>query len=258
MKTLNYIVIEDENLVARMLIEMITKLRPNYRLLQVIGSVNESVSYFDNNPDTDALIFMDIALSDGKCFDIFERCTINNPIIFTTSHDEWAIKAFKVNSIDYLLKPVEEDELLQAIMKYESHVSMRTNHDALLYEKLLATIDSQNKYHQRLLINYGNRYITIDTDSIAFFDADDKYVSLHSIDGKEYLVDYKLKELTEMLPPATFYRLSRSCIASRNIIREVKKTDQGRLKIYFKPPYQERVEIVSALNRNSFLGWYGR
>ena len=258
MKTLSYIVIEDENLVARMLIEMITKLRPNYRLLQVIGSVNESVSYLGNNLDTDTLIFMDIALSDGRCFDIFEKCIVNNPIIFTTSHDEWALKAFKVNSIDYLLKPIEEDDLLQAIVKYENQVNLRSNYDAILYEKLLATINSQHKYHQRLLINYGIRYITIDIDSIAFFDADDKYVSLHSIDGKEYLVDYKLKELTEMLPPTVFYRLSRSCIASRNIIREVKRIDQGRLKIYFKAPYQFKEEIVSALNKNGFLEWYGR
>lgn len=168
MKTLSYIVIEDENLVARMLIEMITKLRPNYRLLQVIGSVNESVSYLGNNLDTDTLIFMDIALSDGRCFDIFEKCIVNNPIIFTTSHDEWALKAFKVNSIDYLLKPIEEDDLLQAIVKYENQVNLRSNYDAILYEKLLATINSQHKYHQRLLINYGNRYITIDIDSIAF------------------------------------------------------------------------------------------
>lgn len=258
MKTLNYIVIEDENLVARMLIGMMARLRPDYNLLCVMGSVRESVSYFQNISESDTLIFMDIALADGQCFDIFDRCTVKNPIIFTTSHDEWAIKAFKVNSIDYLLKPVEEEELLNAIIKYEQRVERHCDQNVFMYEKLLATINNQQKYHQRLLVNCGNRYLTIDTDVIAFFDADDKYVTLFTVHGKEYLVDYKLKELANMLPPNVFYRLSRSCIASRSIIREVKKIDQGRLKIYFKAPYQTREEIVSALHRNDFLEWYGR
>ena len=119
MNMMNYIIIEDELFGARMLAEAIGRLRPSYRLLCILGTVRESVDYFRRHPDDDSLVFMDVELSDGQCFEIFNQCRVGNPIIFTTSHDEWAIRAFRVNSIDYLLKPIEDGDLLRAAEKHE-------------------------------------------------------------------------------------------------------------------------------------------
>lgn len=257
MNTMNYIVIEDEMLAARMLVESIGRLRPSYVLLHVFGSIRESVEYFRRNPADDSLVFMDVELSDGQCFEIFNRCQVGNPIVFTTSHDEWAIRAFRVNSIDYLLKPVEDEELLRAIEKHEYQVSVAES-NVRRYLSLLSSLGERRRYQERLLVNCRNRYVAVTVGEISFFDADDKYVTLHTFSGQEYPVDYKLKELVELLPPELFHRISRSCIVNRNAIREVRKFDQGRLKIKFKPPCQMREEIVSAMQRDAFLEWFGR
>lgn len=257
MKTYEYIVVEDEMLVAKMLVDTISHMRPTYRLLNIFGTVRESVEFFQSNPNEEALVFMDIELSDGQCFEIFNRCKVGNPIIFTTSHDEWAIKAFKVNSIDYLLKPIDDSELLHAIEKYEERTSIASS-NILKYIRLATSASRQQSCHDRILVSYSNQYKAIEASDIAFFEADDKYVCLFTVSGKKYLVNYTLKDLAEMLSPEIFHRLSRSYIVNRAIIDEIKKYDQGRLIIYLQPPYQTKRIMVSALQRDTFLEWYGR
>ena len=257
MNTINYIVIEDEMFGARMLVETIGRLRPSYRLLHIFGTVRESVDYFRQHPGDESLVFMDVELSDGQCFEIFNQCQVGNPIIFTTSHDEWAIRAFRVNSIDYLLKPIEDEDLLRAIEKHEYQVSI-AEANIRKYVNLLSSVNNRQTYRNRLLISCGNRYVAIPTEEIALFDADDKYVTLHTTSGQTHLVDYKLKELVEMMPPDRFYRISRSCIVNRSAIQEVRKFDQGRLKIRFKAFCQKKEEMVSAMQREKFLDWYGQ
>lgn len=257
MKALNYIIVEDERLGADMLIETIGRLRPDYQLLHVFGTVRDCIAYFSGQPDREALVFMDIELSDGQCFEIFNRCKVANPVVFTTSHDEWAIRAFKVNSVDYLLKPVEEEDLLHAIEKHESRVGALSS-DAELYRRLVASLKpGAAPCLSRLLVNCGNSYVAVEMDDMAFFSADDKYVLLHTMSGQAYMVNHPLKELVEMLPPDRFHRSSRACIVSRGIIQDVKKADSGRLKIRFKSPYQNQEETVSAMQRDHFLSWYG-
>lgn len=257
MNMMNYIIIEDELFGARMLAEAIGRLSPSYRLLCILGTVRESVDYFRRHPDDDSLVFMDVELSDGQCFEIFNQCRVGNPIIFTTSHDEWAIRAFRVNSIDYLLKPIEDGDLLRAVEKHEYQVGV-AEANVRRYVSLLAAVGGRRTSQNRLLVSCGNRYVAVEVEEMALFDADDKYVTLHTFSGQEYLVDYKLKELVELLPPELFHRVSRSCIVNRNVIREVRKFDQGRLKIRFRSPCQEREELVSASQRDSFLEWFGR
>lgn len=257
MNTVNYIVIEDEMFGARMLVEAIGRLRPSYKLLHIFGTVRESVDYFRQSPDDGSLVFMDVELSDGQCFEIFNRCRVGNPIIFTTSHDEWAIRAFRVNSIDYLLKPIEDEELLRAIEKHEYQICV-AEANVRKYVDLLASVGARQPYQSRLLVSCGNRYVAIEVEEIALFDADDKYVTLHTVSGQEHLVDYKLKELVGLLPPDRFYRISRSCIVHRKAILEVRKFDQGRLKVRIKTAGLIREEMVSATQRDNFLDWFGR
>lgn len=257
MKEYEYIVVEDEMLEAKMLVDTISHLRPSYRLLNIFGSIRECVSFFQNSHNEDALVFMDIELADGQCFEIFNRCRIGNPVIFTTSHNEWAIKAFKVNSIDYLLKPIDDSELLHAIEKYEERSSYASA-NIMKYLSLVTSASMQRSYHDRILVSYSNQYKAIESKDIAFFEADDKYVSLFTVSGKKYLVNYTLKELADMLSPQIFHRLSRSYIVNRDIISEIRKYDQGRLVIYLQPPYQIKKIIVSALQRDDFLAWYGK
>lgn len=258
MKTQKYIVVEDEPLVARMLVDTISQIRPAYKLLNIFNSIRECISFFQDNHNEDALVFMDIELSDGQCFEIFDKCKVGNPVIFTTSHDEWAIKAFKVNSIDYLLKPIDDKELLHAIEKFEERSSY-TNSNILKYISSIATSANKQQYYQdRILVSYSNQYKAIEANDIAFFEADDKYVCLFTFSEKKYLVNYSLKELAEILSPRTFHRLSRSYIVNRAIINEIKKYDQGRLIIYLQPPYNNKKIMVSASQRDIFLEWYGR
>lgn len=139
---MNYIIIEDEQFGARMLAEAIGRLRPSYRLLCILGTVRESVDYFRRHPDDDSLVFMDVELSDGQCFEIFNQCRVGNPIIFTTSHDEWAIRSFRVNSIDYLLKPIEDGDLLRAVEKHEYQVGV-AEANVRRYVSLLAAVGGQ-------------------------------------------------------------------------------------------------------------------
>lgn len=254
---MNYLIIEDEIYGAQMLVEALERLRPSWHLKHVFCTVRESVEYFRMQPDDETLVFMDVELSDGQCFEIFNRCRVANPIIFTTSHDEWAIRAFRVNSIDYLLKPIEDEDLLRAIEKHECRIST-SEANIRKYVNLLSSFGSAPARRNRLLVSCGTRYVAIEIEEMVFFDADDKYVTLHTISGQEYLVDYKLKELVELLPPDRFYRISRSCIVNRDAIREVRKFDQGRLKIRFRDSGQTKEEIVSAMQRESFLDWYGR
>lgn len=257
MKTYEYIVVEDEPLVAKMLVDTISQIRPAYILLNIFGTIRECVSFFQNNHNEEALIFMDIELSDGQCFEIFNKCKVGNPVIFTTSHDEWAIKAFKVNSIDYLLKPIDDRELLQAIEKYEER-SFYSSSNILKYISLATSASRQQCFQDRILVSYGNQYKAIEASDIAFFEADDKYVCLFTFSENKYLVNYTLKELAEMLSPKIFHRLSRSYIVNRAIINEIRKYDQGRLIIYLRSPYQTKKIMVSASQRDAFLDWYGR
>ena len=166
-------------------------------------------------------------------------------------------RAFRVNSIDYLLKPIEDEELLRAIEKHEYQISV-AEANVRKYVDLLSSVGARQPYQSRLLVSCGNRYVAIEVEEIALFDADDKYVTLHTVSGQEHLVDYKLKELVGLLPPDRFYRISRSCIVHRKAILEVRKFDQGRLKVRIKTPGLIREEVVSATQRENFLDWFGR
>lgn len=241
-----YIIIEDESLSADMLAYSMKKLRPSYQLEHVFSTVRECNAFFDANPENNSLLFMDVTLPDGPCFEIFNHRPLRNPVIFITAHTEWAIKAFKVNSVDYLLKPLDEDELLLAIQKYESF----KEHSSGDKSKPL------NKFQEKFLINLKDRYEIVNSKDIALFEASGKYVSLYTFSGAARIIDYTLKELESILAPDVFCKISRSLIVNHAIIDKIEKLSKSRLQLRFHEPFDDRISIINNKRKEYFLDWY--
>ncbi len=249
---MKYAIIENEEFAFINLKEVISAVRPNYECIFSAETVKDSVEYL-SRPNDVGLIFMDIELDDGNCFEIFKQVDIQTPIIFTTAYDEYAIKAFKVNSVDYLLKPVAEEDVERAIHKFESM------HSASMpdYSNIAAEIA---KYHQRqrILIGDGSGYSFVYTDDIGWFEAEDKYITIVLTDGKRRLTDISsLANVISVLDPNRFFQLSRSVVASIDVIGKVSKYFKGRLKAELTAGTERRTEIVSAARRLEFLDWLG-
>ena len=204
----NYMIIEDEPFAYEEMKRMMTILRPGYHLQAWADSVEEALRTLRKAvPD---LLLVDIRLSDGLCFDVFERMPVNTPVIFTTAYDEYALRAFRVNGIDYLLKPIEEKDLERALAKFETN--NLPNPSSEEYRSLMtAYLGSVKK--NRFLVSVGDTFRYVDASDIAFFYSEDKYNYLHTFGGKRYIINYSLEQLEAMLERNDFFRVSRSCIA---------------------------------------------
>lgn len=248
---MKYAIIENEEFARINLREMVKTLRPDYILAFTAETIEESVRNLKKSADIN-LIFMDIELDDGNCFEIFNQTDIKIPVIFTTAYDEYAVRAFKVNSIDYLLKPISEDEVETAIRKFEKRNSIV--HD---YRQVTKEFSSQ-KIHKRLLISDGAGYSFVHTEDIAWFEAEDKYVSIRLKSGKSLFTDYaSLSDLTQILDPESFFQISRSVISSISAITKIDKYFKGRLQVKLQAGSEHRTETVSAARRPEFLEWLG-
>lgn len=245
---IKYLIVEDERLAYEELKRMITQLRPEYILAERTETVEQTISFLKNNSVD--LIMLDIRLADGDCFEIFNHVTIKTPVIFTTAYDEHAIQAFKLNSIDYLLKPIEENDLAKALVKYEQFY--KSQQATLDYKHLGETISQKVK--SRFLIQRGDSYFYIDAKDIAFFYSEDKMVFLHSFDNKRYIIDYTLDELEKYLEKALFFRVSRNCVTNIKAIRNISKFFNSRLKLSFQPECPHEV-LVSRVRVADFLKW---
>ena len=233
---MNYIIIEDEQFGARMLAEAIGRLRPSYRLLCILGTVRESVDYFRRHPDDDSLVFMDVELSDGQCFEIFNQCRVGNPIIFTTSHDEWAIRAFRVNSIDYLLKPISFDRFLKAVNRV---------HELLQKEQ-------ESTPEPYLFVKTDKLLKKVTIQDILFIESMGNYVLIHTSSSKE--ITYSpLKSLLEFLPDNLFMQVHRSYIVQTSKIQAI----EGNMLIIgiHKIPIARslRDEVLNALLKDKLI-----
>ena len=246
---MKYLIVEDERFAFVELKRMMEQLRPDYTWVGRTESVADTVLFLKNNPVE--LILLDIRLADGNSFEIFEQIQVTIPIIFTTAYDEYAIQAFKLNSIDYLLKPVEEEDLLAALNKLERQQEKREV--AFDYKKLgQALIGSSKK--DRFLVQFGDSYNFINVNDIAFFYSEDKVVFLHTFSGKKYIIDYALTQLESQLDDKMFFRLSRGIIANINAIKKADKYFNSRLKITLNPDFQQEV-LVSRERVPEFLNW---
>ena len=244
------IIIEDEQLTAKKLVGLLNELMPDAIVMGVLQSVSESIEWFNNNLMPD-LVFMDIHLADNLSFSIFDSVKITCPIIFTTAYDEHAIQAFKVNSVDYLLKPVEEDDLLAALRKFEQFRVVQS--PVTDYRKLEEALMSNCKKN-RFLIQKGDAYHYVETSDIAFFYSEEKVVFLHTFSDKRYIVDYTLEQIEQLLDERTFFRVSRNCIANINSIRKISKYFNSRLKLSFQPECPHEV-LISRVRVPDFLKW---
>lgn len=247
------IIIEDEKHARENLKQMILKLEPTTEIMATFDSVSSSVSWLkENQPE---LIFLDIHLADDLSFSIFDQVKVKSPIIFTTAYDQYAIQAFKVNSIDYLLKPIDEQELSGALEKFKE--LKRPEMSSL--EEIKRAILKQNNpsYQKRFLVKKGEKIASVLTEDVAYFESEDRYVFLVKHDGQRFFIDYKLQDLDGMLDPQIFFRLNRSFICQFNAIDNMHVLSKSRVKVNLTPKPSREI-IVSTDNTRLFKEWLNR
>lgn len=244
-----YFLVEDERFAYEELKRMMQRLRPGWQLAGWVESVEQAVLLLNQSvPD---LLLVDIRLSDGLSFEIFEQCAVDVPVIFTTAYDEYAIKAFKVNGIDYLLKPVEEADLEAALCRFERRDALRPT--ASEYRRLEQGYLSANRKN-RFLVQVGDTFRHVETLDVAFFYSEDKLTYLHLFSGKRYVINYSLDQLEGMLDRDTFFRVSRNCISHIKSVRKSSRYFGSRLKLHLEPECPHEV-LVSRSRVADFLKW---
>jgi len=248
------IIIEDEKPAARLLQRKLEKL--DLKVETLLHSVEESIAWFSQNEHPD-LIFLDIQLSDGLSFEIFEKVTINSAIIFTTAYDEYALKAFKLNSIDYLLKPIDEDDLIVAIDKFKSRIVKQESlqFDFEQIKKMLNNPVEKN-YKKRFTVKIGQHLKVIAVEEIECFFSENKGTYIHTIDNRNYLIESTLEVLEQELDPAVFFRISRKFIVPMQTIKEIVLYSNSRLKVIL-PTFKDEEVVVSREKVADFKSWIG-
>ncbi|HNP32774.1 MAG TPA: LytTR family DNA-binding domain-containing protein [Flavobacterium sp.] len=251
---MNIIIIEDEKPAARLLQRKVEKL--GLHVNQMLHSVEESINWFNSNAHPD-LIFLDIQLSDGLSFEIFETIEIKSAVIFTTAYDEYALRAFKLNSIDYLLKPIDEDDLEIAVNKFKARNVSASNLslDFEMIKKMLVN-PVDKSYKKRFTIKMGQQLKMINIEEVECFFSENKGTYLHTFDNRDYLLDTTLEQLETELDPKDFYRISRKFIIPMKAIKEIQMYSNSRLKVIL-PTYKEDEVIVARERVNDFKEWLG-
>ena len=254
---MNVLIIEDEAPAFRRLQKVLEEIDPDITIVEVLDSVEEGVTWLQNNEHPD-LFFMDIQLSDGLSFEILDKVQISRPIIFTTAFDEYLLKAFKVNSIDYLLKPIKKEELMGSLEKYHSLQAnfSRVGPDLNLMELVQDLKPEAKKYRSRFLVKLGDKLIAVEAADVAYFYTHLGVVHLVTASGKNYLMDYNLDELQGQLDPEKFYRANRQFIVHFQSISVVHKYHNGKLLLDLTPKTDDQV-IVSAEKASPFKHWMG-
>lgn len=250
------LIIEDEEPAFRRLQKMLKELEPDHTLLDQIVSVSSAVKWFKEN-DAPDLIISDIQLSDGISFEIFKQVDIKCPVIFTTAYDQYAIEAFKVNSIDYLLKPVKKEELQTAVKKFKT-LTPATVPPAIDINKLLQSLQpaGTTEYKKRFVVRYGEHIKTIDIEEVVYFYTEDKATFLCTKDARRFVVDFNMDSLDSMLDPKIFFRINRQYIISIHSIAEMFAYSKSRVLIKLNPPSKHET-IVSTERSADFKLWLG-
>lgn len=252
---LRYIIIEDEPPAARRLEKMINAFRPEAEMVAHIESVSEASRVLSNKSISYDLIFLDIQLADGLSFEIFKTVEINSPVIFTTAFDDYMLQAFKVNSIDYLLKPIDKVELGGALEQF-SRISSTNKIDQSVIEGLLTSLQEKH-YKERFLIKSGQQLNVVPIASISYFFSEDGYVNLVTNVGKKHLIEYSLDQLSGNLDPKDFFRINRKFILHVDCISKIQSYFNSRLKLSLSPNHTEDV-IVSRERVVDFKKWLDR
>ena len=243
------ILIEDEKPAARLLKRRVEKL--GYEITEMLHSVEESVAWLKTNSQPD-LIFLDIQLSDGLSFEIFNQVDVSSAIIFTTAYDEYVLKAFKLNSVDYLLKPVDEEELKFSLEKFEKQHQPKSSFDLSEIKKLFT--NQSESYKERFSVKIGTSIKIIESDNIECFFSENKASYIHTKENKNYLIDFSLDKVEEQMNPKKFFRINRSQIIQIDSIKEITIYSNSRLKIVLNT-YNEQDMIVSREKVTDFKNW---
>jgi DNA-binding LytR/AlgR family response regulator len=251
---MNVLIVENEKPAAEKISRLLKKIDSTIIVSGILETVESTINWFqeNNNPD---LILMDIQLDDGLCFEIFETINIEVPVIFTTAYDEYTLKAFKVNSVDYLLKPIEEDLLRESLNKFRKfHPAIPTIKSD--FEKLLREFKSQ--YKSRFLVKSGTRYRSFQTGEISYFHICERSVFLRDNSGKDSGIDYSLDHLQKVLDPERFFRINRDCIINLDSIALMHSYSSSRLQLILKNEKENDIFVVSRDKVTDFKKWIDR
>ncbi len=223
---MNILIVEDESLLADELEEILLNINPSYKVLAKLHSIEESVKWINSNQCD--LIFMDIQLSDGLSFSIFDKVKVKSPVIFTTAYDQYAIEAFNVSGISYILKPIDETEVVKALEKHEllKQYYFKNN------QNIIADHTANNsEYKEQMLLTLGPIKKIVNIKSIVYFQADDRYVFAFLETGKRMFTNYTLRDLETILNPHLFFRINRTFILYRDFVKEWMSYTEGRIKV---------------------------
>ncbi|WP_077921036.1 LytTR family DNA-binding domain-containing protein [Spirosoma sp. 209] len=252
---MNVVIIEDEDRTARQLERLIHKYDPSITILTQLPSVREALAWFRQHPQPD-LAFMDIHLEDGLAFSLFEQMNLTVPVIFTTAYEEYTIRAFKVNSIDYLLKPVDYAELTAALDKFKT---VRT---APRLPDLQALVELMQRpraaaYKERFMISIGTKIRSVEVAELAYFVSEEKATFLVTREGQHLPVEYSLDQLAGLLNPDQFFRVNRQFLVARPAIQTIQAYSAGKLRLDLTPPSRQEI-FVSMSRLSEFKDWLGR
>ncbi|MBA3649146.1 MAG: response regulator transcription factor [Chitinophagales bacterium] len=249
---MNVIIIEDEEPAVKRLEKLLKSIGPDYRIVASLDSIEGSVNWLSTHDHPD-LMLMDIHLADGSSFDIFRHQKITCPIIFITAYDEYAVKAFKVNGIDYLLKPIKKEELRSALDKFEKmHYQQASSLDYSKVAQLLSK--DQDQYIKRLVVHYGQNIRAIEVEDVAYFYTEEKVIFLCTKDDRRFSIDLNLDKLENTLNPKKFFRINRQFIVNIKAIEKMLAYSKSRVKILLNPPSSH--ETITSVERSSdFKKW---
>ena len=251
------LIIEDEELAVKKLHKMLIGIDDSIEVIANLDSIESSVEWLENN-ETPDLIMMDIELLDGQSFEIFNRVKVKSPVIFTTSYDEYALKAFKVNSVDYLLKPIQREDLAAALNKYrQMFAAPAASQPSINMDMLVKELQQKlqpKEYRKRFLVKNVQKLVSVETDDIAYFYSDGRLNFFKTTDNKKYVVDYTMDELDGMLDPDKYFRISRSFFVSIDSVDQINDYFGNRLILTLKPAVDKEA-LVSREKVTDFKKW---
>lgn len=249
------LIVENEHLAAQKLQQLLLKIDDTIEIVNILESVQATIDWISNHPLPD-LIFMDIQLDDGVCFEIFNAVEVNTPVVFTTAYDQYAIKAFKVNSVDYLLKPISQEDLGSAIKKFNHRYPLADQQKEkinILYDQLV-----KKEYKSRFFVKVGTHYFSISTQDIACFYIRERSTFIKSKVGKNLDIDFSLDQVQNMVNPDQFFRINRNYIVNLDSITDIISYSTNRLKIKLKNFEHLDDLIVSREKTSDFKQWLDR
>jgi len=260
---MNILIVEDEELAIKKIQKTLSAVDDTAVVVGVADSIKSTVEWLQTNPQPD-LILMDIELSDGQSFEIFNQVEIKSPVVFTTSYDEYALKAFKVNSIDYLLKPVQKEDLEMAINKFRElkkvYAGAPPPEGGVNMDNLLKELQQKLQpasFRKRFLVKHGQKLVSVEIDEIAYFFSDGRLNFFKTYDNRKFVVDYTMDELAAMLDPERYFRISRSFYVSAKSIDKIDDYFGNRLILGLKPAVDKEA-LVSREKVSDFKKWMGK